>query len=241
MAHTTPHTAAPDCDHCFTADGGFNWEDEKYQEAEAYTLLLGEIITALKVQNKGGHFVLKIFSTFTSMTIKLVLLLKSFYQDVIVTKPLMSRMSNSERYIVCKNFKTAPNDKKTNDKIKKLMTLLTSIKKDEAKGQFVSDIVPQYELSTPICKLFRCASMRQSNLQMIQINTMMQYLRDGDFFGDQYNKFRSNQMAANKAWMDHFYPSDKQIKKALTACENTMKTTMEQQDQQAQQFPYMVA
>ena len=53
-----------------TVDGGFNWEDEKYQESEAYLLLLGEIITALKVQNKDGHFVLKIFSTFTTVTIK---------------------------------------------------------------------------------------------------------------------------------------------------------------------------
>lgn len=224
-----------------TADGGFNWDEEKYQEAEAYTLLLGEIITALKVQNKGGHFVLKIFSTFTPLTVKLVLLLTSFYKDVIVTKPLMSRMSNSERYIVCKHFKTAPNDKKTQVKTNQLVTLLTSIKKDEARGHFVSNIAPKYEIPTPIGKLFRCTSMRQSNLQMMQINTMMQYLRDGDFYGDQYNQFRNKQIGANKAWVDHFYPPDKQIKKALEACENSMTTTMDHQDKQAQQFPYMVA
>ena len=35
-----------------TADGGFYWNNENYQEQEAYKLILGEIITALNIQKK---------------------------------------------------------------------------------------------------------------------------------------------------------------------------------------------
>ena len=65
-----------------TADGGFDWDDENYQEQEAYMLVLGEIIGALRVQNKDGSFVLKIFETFTMTSLKMIYLLSSFYEKV---------------------------------------------------------------------------------------------------------------------------------------------------------------
>ena len=50
-----------------TADGGFRWNDENYQEQEAYILIFGEIVAALRIQAKGGHFVLKLFESFTDL------------------------------------------------------------------------------------------------------------------------------------------------------------------------------
>jgi 23S rRNA U2552 (ribose-2'-O)-methylase RlmE/FtsJ len=35
-----------------TADGGFIWNDENYQEQEAYRLIIGEILTAIKIQER---------------------------------------------------------------------------------------------------------------------------------------------------------------------------------------------
>lgn len=223
-----------------TADGGFDWDEEKYQEAEAYILLLGEIITALKVQNKDGHFVLKIFSTFTTMTIKLIMVLQSFYKEIIVTKPLMSRMSNSERYIICKTFKTRPNDKATVNKIDKLIEALHVMKKKESSGEYVCDLFPKYQLPVNILKLFRYTSMHQSNLQMIQINIMMKYLRDKNFYGEKYTQFLKKQIQANTAWTAHFYPPPNQISSALKKCAKTMTTIMAKYENDAQQFPYFV-
>ena len=82
--------------HFVTADGGFNWENENTQEQEAFKLILAQIITALKIQAKGGHFVCKFFESFTTTTVKLIAILKSFYEEVHSIKPLMSRQSNSE-------------------------------------------------------------------------------------------------------------------------------------------------
>ena len=223
-----------------TADGGFNWDEEKYQEAEAYMLLLGEIITALKVQNKDGHFVLKLFSTFTTMTLKLILVLQSFYQEVVVTKPLMSRISNSERYVVCKSFTTTPGDKTTANKINKLIVALNAMKKHEGRGVYMCDVFPKYQIPVNILKLFRYTSMYQSNLQMIQINTMMKYLRDKNFYGEQYMQFLKNQIEATQAWTAHFYPQKNQIAKALENCSKQATSTMAMYATDARQFPYFI-
>ena len=56
------------------------------------------------MQKKGGHFILKIFDIFSKLTVDLLYLLSSIYAEVYITKPYTSRLANSEKYIVCKNF-----------------------------------------------------------------------------------------------------------------------------------------
>lgn len=88
-----------------TADGGFNFcEQYNYQEQLSYKLIFSEIISALYVLKKGGHFVLKIFDIFTDNTIDLLYFLSRFFKDVYIIKPFSSRPANSEKYIVSKGF-----------------------------------------------------------------------------------------------------------------------------------------
>jgi len=88
-----------------TADGGFNfYEQYNYQEQLSYKLIFSEIIGALYVVKKGGHFVLKIFDIFTDNTIHLIYFLSKFFKDVYIIKPFSSRPANSEKYIVSKGF-----------------------------------------------------------------------------------------------------------------------------------------
>ena len=136
--------------------------------------------------------------------------------------------------------KSNPNDKKLNTKITKLVDFLNQTRKNEGKGLCLSDIFPTYQIPTNIMKLFRYTGMYQSNLQMIQINTMMKYLRDKNFYGDQYNKFRKTQIIANQAWIEHFYPSSKQISKALPECAKLMELTMGEYETRASAFPHVV-
>ena len=88
-----------------TSDGGFDWKRENLQEQEAYRLIFSEIVTALKVQKDGGNFVIKIFESYTKITIKMIELLRQLYSSVYIAKPYTSRISNSEKYLVCKGFK----------------------------------------------------------------------------------------------------------------------------------------
>lgn len=88
-----------------TADGGFDFSsDFNSQENDFLHLLLCEIYTAVRAQQHGGSFVVKMFDLFRSETIQLIAMLCDCYHEVYIHKPRTSRPANSERYIVCLNF-----------------------------------------------------------------------------------------------------------------------------------------
>ena len=88
-----------------TADGGIDVSNDfNKQEKLVSKLLIAEIIYAVTMQKKGGFFILKIFDIFSKLTVDMLYLLSCLYNEVYITKPHTSRMANSEKYIVCKNF-----------------------------------------------------------------------------------------------------------------------------------------
>lgn len=88
-----------------TADGGFDFSDDfNRQEICILPLLVAQICYALCLQKMSWSFILKVFDCFLLPTVDLLYLLSSFYERVYVSKPLTSRMANSERYIICENF-----------------------------------------------------------------------------------------------------------------------------------------
>lgn len=94
-----------------TADGGFDFScDFNNQETMVARLLVAEMGFALALQKQGGHFILKVFDTFTKPTIDIMFVLCNLYSEVCVSKPCTSRYANSERYIVCKNFRPKTSD-----------------------------------------------------------------------------------------------------------------------------------
>jgi 23S rRNA U2552 (ribose-2'-O)-methylase RlmE/FtsJ len=89
-----------------TSDGGFDYsEDFNKQELSSYKLLFSEIFIALNIQSEGGTFIIKVFDLFYHKTVQLIYLLFLSYSEVYIYKPTVSRLSNSEKYIVCKGFK----------------------------------------------------------------------------------------------------------------------------------------
>lgn len=88
-----------------TADGGFDEGIEfNIKEQLHYKLILGEIISALVLQKNNGNFVLKMFDIFTETSCHLLYVLCMCYDEIYCYKPLTSRPTNSEKYIVCKKF-----------------------------------------------------------------------------------------------------------------------------------------
>lgn len=206
-----------------TADGGFNWTDENYQEQEAYILILGEIIGALRVQNKDGAFVLKIFETFTLTTIKMLYLLSSFYEKIYVCKPMFSRESNSEKYIICKRFKYDQKKDKTklNTRIEQLEYILENINSND----FVQDIFPDMKLPNEYIDMFKFMNIMIANKQQIMINKIVTYIKDNNYYGDKYHSYRDEQIQATKWWTDTFYTKkyDKSLMKDVDTILNYNK------------------
>jgi len=89
-----------------TADGGFDFSDDyNNQEQLALKLILYEISHAILVQKKGGTFILKVFDTFTYLSVDIIYLLSLLYENVHIIKPQTSRNANSEKYLVCNDFR----------------------------------------------------------------------------------------------------------------------------------------
>tara|TARA_A100001015_G_scaffold199331_1_gene222500 strand:+ start:221 stop:1354 length:1134 start_codon:yes stop_codon:yes gene_type:complete len=89
-----------------TGDGGFDFSlDFDNQEQQSIKLLYAQICYALSIQKENGTFILKIFDIFTKGSLDLIYILCCFYSDITIMKPYTSRIANSEKYLICKNFK----------------------------------------------------------------------------------------------------------------------------------------
>lgn len=89
-----------------TSDGGLDFSQNYInQEKLFYRLFLCEITLALSLQKKNGVFICKFFEFNTIFTIKILYILYLFYDEVLITKPNISRKANSEKYLICKNLK----------------------------------------------------------------------------------------------------------------------------------------
>lgn len=186
-----------------TADGGFDWDDENFQEQEAYQLILGELIAAIRVQNSKGSFVLKLFETFTLVSLKLVYLVSSFYEESYICKPLFSRSSNSEKYLVCKGFKydQVKDSKILDQKIKNLEEILTLLSSNE----YLQDIYPGLVLSDSYIEDFKFINIMVANEQQIMINKIITYIDGNNYYGDDYHAYKSNSIEATKWWNETFF------------------------------------
>ena len=189
------------------ADGSIEGIDENYQEQESYVLIFGEILNALKIQAKNGNFVLRIYETFTLVTIKMIYLLTLYYEEVIIYKPYFSRNTISEKYVICKKFKYDQiKDKKfLNNKLDKLEKTLEYMN----TTRFIVDIFPQFIPETNYLDVFKYINILVANTQQIIINKLVQYIKSNNYFGDDYHMYRENQILATKWWISTYFVESK--------------------------------
>ena len=187
-----------------TADGGFDWDNENVQEQEAEKLILSQILTALQIQNANGNFICKIYESFTVVTAKFIEMLRSFYKEVYIVKPLMSRASNSEKYIVCLKFKES---KDNVSKIKKIEHILDEMTKYPGKN--LVNLFSEYELNEETKALITSINTTIANTQFININEQKVFVDKQNYRGEEYDKRREMQIDASKYWLDTFFPESK--------------------------------
>ena len=88
-----------------TADGGIN-DNGEFEKKEIHhtNLIFCEIVLCLFLLEEDGDFIIKIFDIFTDITYEMIILLSSIFKEIYITKPLTSRYTNSEKYLVLKGF-----------------------------------------------------------------------------------------------------------------------------------------
>lgn len=138
-----------------TADGGFGRDktSSEMEEVEVSSLILAEVSIALKIQAKGGSFVLKIFDITTQFTVDVLNILSYCYENVNIIKPKMSRNASSEKYIVCTNFRFLRNEENENEELDDIVEKLESILYTPIKdGDFLYSVlsIPDPEIQATI-------------------------------------------------------------------------------------------
>lgn len=144
-----------------TGDGGFDFTmDFKHQEAVSLKLTFSQCAYAFACQKTGGTFVVKVFDTYTPASIDILYMLASVYEKIFVFKPHTSRQANSEKYIVCKNFKL----KNTTELINAMYKIIKSYEENKYPHRFLNCEIP-YNF---ICNLQEInAILGQSQLENI--------------------------------------------------------------------------
>ncbi len=77
-------------------------------DPETYFLkeYIGQIIIGLITLANGGDLIIRQYTWFREPTIGMITLLQELFDDVVITKPLIGPMENSETYLIAKGFKT---------------------------------------------------------------------------------------------------------------------------------------
>lgn len=184
-----------------------NYSSINLREQESYKLFLGELLVILWSLKKKGNCIFKIFDTFTLITLKIIYILHSLFDEIYVSKPLLSRLSDSEKFIICKNYKFDNNEKKIN----KLIKMIEEILKNIDSNNFLNDIFIDFELPNDFINEFKYINVKLINQQQILINEIVKYIKENNYFGDNFHESKNKQIEATKWWVQLFFPPSKNI------------------------------
>jgi 23S rRNA U2552 (ribose-2'-O)-methylase RlmE/FtsJ len=124
--------AATQSVNIFTADGGFDFSvNYDIQERRVFHLLVSSAVTGLRCLAADGVFILKIFDIFSDSTRALIILISQCFQDWTLYKPSLSRPCNSERYLLCRGFRSLPAP---------VLQLLQRMQTEAARDMYLTDI-----------------------------------------------------------------------------------------------------
>ena len=182
-----------------TSDGGFDWKSENLQEQEAYRLIFSEIVTALKIQKDGGNFVIKIFESYTKITIKMIEMLRQLYLSVYIAKPYTSRISNSEKYIICKGFKKNLAGSKL---ITKLEDIILTMNKNNSYQ--IMDLFTDVKIPESVYNSYKQINSDLLVKQYVGINNIVKFINLDNYNGIEFNEFLDKQIVAAHFWNELF-------------------------------------
>lgn len=188
------------------ANGKYNLPNKILYEQETFKILLQQLLNTLKVQEKNGNFIIKVYESFTHLLVKFVAMLTQLYDDVHVVKPLTSSYSSMEKYIVCQGFKDPKNKTKIIDQID---NIIQSIKKH--KDLNIVDYFPEFNIDNELKTTFIKLNAELANQQFITVNSMIDFVGKQNYRGEEYTKRRNMQINATKYWLDNFFPSVKEL------------------------------
>jgi len=165
-----------------TGDERFDFSiDYNKQENLALHLIYAQIIYAIFLQKKNGYFILKIFDTFTSASVDLLYILSCFYEKVNIMKPNTSRSANSEKYVICSNFKY--ND--TSYYVKEFSTTLAMLNNIDLNNTYINRFL-DFDINFKYISTIREINTILSQQQINNINKTLKLIENTERKREKY-------------------------------------------------------
>ncbi len=171
--------------------------------------LLNQLLFTLNYQEKNGNLVFKMFDSFSIINVKIIYILSCLYEQIYVYKPFTSRPSESEKFIICKKFKYTSDDKN----IKNLVSDIEKIIEMSKSNKYLNDIFIDFDVPDDFINSIKFINIKLANIEQIQVNEIIKYIQENNYFGDKYHTFKNNQITASKWWIETFYPVSANIAK----------------------------
>lgn len=143
-------------------------------------------IKLIKNLNKGGNLVIKLYTLFTSYTNELIVLLSQMFKDAYIYIPYTVETYRNEKYLVCLDYKQ-------NDDI---LDFINSLNNNyETLGIQLNDKYIKFITELNINELLK---------QTTAINKMEEYIKNNNYFGNEYEEYYKDAVKKSKEWINKF-------------------------------------
>jgi len=177
-----------------SADGGFDFSsDYSNQEISAFRLIFCEIVTGLSILNVDGHMIVKIFDLYNDATVDLLYMLTRYFDKIHIIKPFTSRSANSEKYIVCKNFKGI-----STEKLKNLYELVEELSIVNQQNKFVKRILSN-DIPEDFLKIIKSINIYFTSKQISSLIKGICYVKE-KLNNEDINEIKQQQTIYSLSW-----------------------------------------
>lgn len=188
-----------------SADGAFDSTAFKdiHRETLHMQLLFCEMVAALGMQKKGGHFTVKLYRRYTNETMGLIWWMAQFYQQFIIYKPMSVRMGNTEVFAIFKTFKGVDEEH-----LQAALNIIQSMEDEAKKKQSVPFINTLFEdnfLPDTIAQPIGAFNSYLDNVRLYCLEmALIMYLNGREKNEWIFERIANNQVAFKKKYIEFF-------------------------------------
>ena len=72
-------------------------------------------------------------------------------------------------------------------------------------NQFIDDIISKMEVPSNFINMIKYSNIELLNSQQITINKIVTFIKNNNYFGEDYHNYKDNQNNAHTFWKEYFY------------------------------------
>ena len=167
----------------------------------------------------------------------MIYLVSSFYNDVMYTNHFI-RTSNSEKYVIFKDFKydQTKDSKFLDSKISLFEEILKQLSSSDFSDKFLNDILPDMELPKDFVNVFVFLNTKIANKQQIMINHIVSYIKENNYYGEKYHNYKKVQIDETKKWSESYFPDEKEFSKTLKSFKTSKEKILDYNSKEIKLF-----